>query len=34
MKRFIQSEDRTQGMLLSEPLGDYVTEDNPLKITL
>jgi hypothetical protein len=27
MKRFIESEDRNQGMLLPEQLDDYVTED-------
>jgi transposase len=32
MKRFIQSEDRTQGMLLPEQLDDYVTEDNPVRV--
>lgn len=32
MKRFIESEDRNQGMLLPEQLDDYVTEDNPVRV--
>jgi len=32
MKRFIESEDRTQGMLLPEQLDDYVSEDNPVHV--
>lgn len=31
MKRFIQGEDRTQGILLPELLDDYVAEDNPVR---
>ncbi|TPV98814.1 MAG: hypothetical protein USCAAHI_01742 [Beijerinckiaceae bacterium] len=29
MKRFVQSEDRKQGVLLPDYLDDYVSEDNP-----
>ena len=32
MKRFIQSEDRTQATLLPELLDDYVTETNPVRV--
>lgn len=32
MKRFIEGEDRSQGTLLPELLGDYVTEDNPVRV--
>jgi transposase len=32
MKRFIQSSDRTQGILLPAHLDDYVTEDNPVRV--
>ncbi|SDY77918.1 hypothetical protein SAMN04515617_1221, partial [Collimonas sp. OK242] len=32
MKRFIQGEHRTQGMLLPEHLDDYITEHNPVRI--
>lgn len=32
MKRFVQSEDRTQGALLPEHLDDYVGEDNPVRV--
>lgn len=32
MKRFIQGEDRTQGILLPELLDDYVAEDNPVRV--
>jgi len=31
MKRFIQGEDRTQGILLPELLDDYVADTNPLR---
>jgi hypothetical protein len=30
MKRFVEGEDRTQGVLLPEFLNDYVGEDNPV----
>jgi len=32
MKRFIQSEHRTQSMLLPEILDDYVTAENPVRV--
>src|SRR5277367_104092 len=32
MKRFVEGEDRTQGVLLPEFLDDYVTEDNPVRV--
>jgi transposase len=32
MKRFIQGQDRTQGILLPEQLDDYVAENNPVRI--
>ena len=32
MKRFIQGEDRTQGILLPECLDDYVAEANPVRV--
>jgi hypothetical protein len=32
MKRFAQSEDRTQGVLLPEHLDDYVGADNPVRV--
>jgi len=32
MKRFIQGEDRTQGILLPECLDDYVAETNPVRV--
>ena len=31
MKRFVEGEDRTQGVLLPELLDDYVAEDNPVR---
>ena len=31
MKRFVDGEDRTQGVLLPEFLDDYVAEDNPVR---
>jgi transposase len=31
MKRFVEGEDRTQGVLLPEFLEDYVAEDNPVR---
>jgi transposase len=31
MKRFVEGEDRMQGVLLPEFLDDYVTEDNPVR---
>ena len=31
MKRFVEGEDRRQGVLLSEFLDDYVGEDNPVR---
>ena len=31
MKRFVQSMNRTQGVLLPEFLDDYVAEDNPVR---
>jgi transposase len=32
MKRFVEGEDRTQGVLLPELLDDYVAEDNPVRV--
>ncbi|CAN5357037.1 hypothetical protein BH11PSE11_BH11PSE11_37890 [soil metagenome] len=32
MKRFVQGEDRTQGILLPELLDDFVSEDNPVRV--
>jgi transposase len=32
MKRFVQGEDRTQGILLPEHLDDYITEHNPVRV--
>jgi transposase len=32
MKRFVQGEDRNQGMLLPEILDDYVAEANPVRV--
>jgi hypothetical protein len=32
MTRFVQSEDRIQGVLLPEYLDDYVAEDNPVPL--
>jgi len=32
MKRFMQGEDRTQGILLPELLDDYVTDTNPVRV--
>src|SRR3981189_3405147 len=32
MTRFVQSEDRTQGVLLPKYLDDYVAEDNPVRV--
>ena len=32
MKRFVQGEDRGQGILLSELLDDYATDQNPVRI--
>ena len=32
MTRFIQSEDRRQGVLLPEYLDDYVAEDDPVRV--
>ena len=31
MKRFVEGEDRTQGVLLAEFLDDCVGEDNPVR---
>ena len=31
MKRFVEGEERTQGVLLPEFLDDYVAEDNPVR---
>lgn len=31
VKRFVEGEDRTQGVLLPEFLDDYVAEDNPVR---
>ena len=32
MKRFVEGEDRRQGVLLPEFLDDYLTEDNPVRV--
>ncbi len=32
MKRFIQSVDRSQGILFPEHLDDYVQDDNPVRV--
>ena len=32
MKRFVEGEDRRQGLLLPECLDDYVAEDNPVRV--
>jgi transposase len=32
MTRFVQSEDRRQGVLLPEDLDDDVAEDNPVRV--
>ena len=32
MKRFVESDDRRQSLLLPESLDDYVTEDNPVRV--
>jgi hypothetical protein len=32
MKRFVEGEDRRQGVLLPEFLDDYVGEDNPVRV--
>jgi hypothetical protein len=32
MKRFVEGEDRTQGVLLPEFLDHYVAEDNPVRV--
>ena len=32
MNRFVEGEDRTQGVLLPEFLDDYVAEDNPVRV--
>ena len=32
MKRFVESEDRRQGVLLPEYLEDYVSENNPVRV--
>jgi transposase len=32
MKRFVEGEDRRQGVLLPEYLDDYVSEDNPVRV--
>src|SRR3977135_2459438 len=32
MKRFVEGEDRRQGVLLPEFLDDYVSEDNPVRV--
>lgn len=31
MRRFVEGENRTQGVLLPELLDDYVAEDNPVR---
>src|SRR5262245_52682005 len=33
MKRFVEGEDRRQGALLPHCLDDYVTENNPVRVT-
>ena len=32
MGRFVEGEDRRQGVLLPEYLDDYVSEDNPVRV--
>src|SRR5271156_4203472 len=32
MKRFVEGEDRRQGVLLPEYLDDYVSEENPVRV--
>lgn len=32
MKRFVEGEDRQQGVLLPEFLDDYVSEENPVRV--
>lgn len=32
MKRFVQGQDRNQGIMLPELLDDFVTEDNPVRV--
>ena len=32
MKRFVEGEDRRQGVLLPEFLDDYVSEENPVRV--
>jgi len=32
MTRFVEGEDRAQGVLLPEFLDDYVAEDNPVRV--
>ena len=32
MKRFVECEDRRQGVLLPEYLDDYVSENNPVRV--
>ena len=32
MKRFVEGDDRTQGVLIPEFLDDYVAEDNPVRV--
>ena len=32
MKRFVEGEDRLQGVLLPEFLDDYVSEENPVRV--
>ena len=32
MKRFVEGEDRAQGVLLPEFLDDYVCEDDPVRV--
>ena len=32
MKRFVESQDRTQGILLPDRLDDFVSENNPVRV--
>ena len=32
MKRFVESEDRSQSTLFPERLDDYIAEDNPVRV--
>jgi transposase len=32
MRRFVRGEERTQRAFLPEPLDDYVTENNPVRV--